>query len=178
MAFQMGRSMHRKKVGSLPNQWKENVVLIDGECHKKSGRFNEIPDRPIGEYSRISRIEVYRNDCSKKLPPMIFSVFQKPKCAICRQKFQKYETVKSSDQEEMNNALSLSEFGCSRCRIKFHGSCGKIGQANPKVATITCPKCNTRIQHPLPFTVQIVKQTGAEQQIGERIEDDLPDDPE
>ncbi|MEE2639911.1 MAG: hypothetical protein VX768_04740 [Planctomycetota bacterium] len=81
------------------------------------------------------------------------------------------ESVRSIDREALEDALALGQFSCSRCQIKFHGMCGKIGQANPKTAIVTCPSCKTRIKHALPFRVEIIKQVSS-QQIGDRIEDD------
>ena len=103
---------------------------------------------------------------------MIFSAFSKPKCVICKRKFHSVEEVKSNDQEALEDALSLGQFGCDSCKIKFHGMCGKIGQANPQSAIVTCPKCRKRIKHQLPFTVVVVKKESTNDQVGDRIDKD------
>ena len=103
---------------------------------------------------------------------MIFSRFSKPKCIVCKRKFHTVDEVKSNDKDALEDALALGLFGCSDCKVKFHGMCGKIGQANPKTAIVTCPNCHSRIKHPLPFKVKIVKQQKTLDQVGERIDDD------
>lgn len=103
---------------------------------------------------------------------MIFSAFSKPKCVVCKRKFHAVAEVKSNDKEALEDALALGMFSCSSCRTKFHGMCGKIGQANPHSAVVTCPSCHQRIKHPLPFKVSVVKQTDSYGQVGERIDDD------
>lgn len=107
---------------------------------------------------------------------MIFSAFRKPKCVVCKRTFSAVESVKSNDSDAMQDALALSQFGCGNCGIKFHGMCGKIGQANPKSATVTCPRCNRRIKHELPFDVEKVEGKTTKQ-IGDRVDDELSDRP-
>lgn len=107
---------------------------------------------------------------------MIFSAFRKPKCVVCKRTFSAVESVKSNDSDAMQDALALSEFGCGNCGIKFHGTCGKIGQANPKSAIVTCPRCNRRIKHELPFDVEKVEGKTTKQ-IGDRIDDEISDRP-
>lgn len=51
--------------------------------------------------------------------------------------------------------------------------CGKIGQANPRNAIVTCPNCHQRIKHPLPFRVKIIKKENFRGQVGDRIEEDI-----
>lgn len=106
---------------------------------------------------------------------MIFSAFSKPKCVVCKRKFHTVEEVKSNDRDGLEDALSLGMFSCSKCKIKFHGMCGKIGQANPKSAVVTCPNCHQRIKHPLPFKVQIIEKTGGPGQFGDRVDNDTSD---
>jgi len=101
---------------------------------------------------------------------MIFSAFRKPKCVICSRKFHHVTTVVSSDRESMQDALALGEFGCPDCGIQFHGMCGKVGQANPKYAIVTCPRCHRRIRHALPFDVKIAPHKH-EKQIGDRLDE-------
>ena len=96
----------------------------------------------------------------------------KIKCVVCKRKFHSVAEVKSDDKEALEDALALGMFSCSSCRNKFHGMCGKIGQANPHSAVVTCPNCHKRIKHALPFKVSIVKQADNYGQVGERIDDD------
>jgi len=107
---------------------------------------------------------------------MIFTAFRKPKCVVCKRTFSSVESVKSNDSDAMQDALALSQFGCGSCGVKFHGMCGKIGQANPRSAIVTCPRCNRRIKHELPFQVEKVEST-ATKQIGDRVDDEISDRP-
>ncbi|MEC9094666.1 MAG: hypothetical protein VX438_18295 [Planctomycetota bacterium] len=106
---------------------------------------------------------------------MIFSALSKPKCVVCKRSFHNVDSVKSDDKEALENALYLGQFDCTRCKIKFHGMCGKIGQANPKTAIVTCPKCHEQIKHPLPFKVVVVKEKPTFESFGNRIDEEFTD---
>lgn len=103
---------------------------------------------------------------------MFFSAF-KGKCSVCQRAFQSFQSVDSSDQDSLRDALALSEFKCKECSVKFHGMCGKVGQANPQNATVTCPVCYQRIKHSLPFKVKLVKKMSAPQ-VGDRADTNNP----
>jgi hypothetical protein len=82
--------------------------------------------------------------------------FRRKCCYRCRKPFRAVSDCDAGEIGAFFARLWESQFTCPTCAARFHGFCaqGTDRDAQAGCVWVVCPKCQTRSQHKLPFSVR------------------------